>query len=181
MLKLSEIPYLAINEKLGDFKKSDDNVFSGTGRIVAPFTMVDVSNQQQFKSLGYDYHVYCSWLPLYDGCYWFFVLHAKISNALPALIYQFLEFPISQFEFYYLKTKKPLRYRQLNMFDRQLPFTADEVQRQTGIIDGVNLIDLQDTESFTDLEKRFNKFIDSNQTDNLIRLSYGEMLGVDGI
>ena len=120
-------------------------------------------------------------LKVWDMIIMFFVHHAKISIPLPALIYQFLEFPISQFEFYYLKTKKPLRYRQLNMFDRQLPFTADEVQRRTGIIDGVNLIDLQDTESFTDIEKRFNKFIDSNQTDNLIRLSYGEMLGVDGI
>lgn len=178
---MSEIPYIAINEKIENFKKSDDNIFSGTGKIIAPFTMVDVSNQQQFKSLGYDIHVFCSWLPLYDGCYWFFILHGKINNDLPSLIYQFLEITNGKFEFYYLKTKKPLRYRQLNMFDRQLPFTTDEVQRRTGIIDGVNLIDLQDTESFTDIEKRFNKFIDSNQTDNLIRLSYGEMLGVDGI
>lgn len=178
---MSEIPYLAIQDKIDNFKKTDENTFTGNGKIVAPFTMIDVSNEQQFKSLGYNTHVFCSWLPLFDSCYWFFILKEKIDIKLPALIYQFYDFPEGEFEFYYLKMKKPFRYRKLNMFDRQLPYTTDEVQRRTGVIDGVNLIDLQDTSSFTDVEKRWNKFLDSNQTDNLIRLSYGEMLGVDGL
>lgn len=177
---MSEIPYLAYQEKPDNFKIVDKR-FYGVGRIVAPFTMVDVSNENMFKGMGDNWHAFASWLPLYDGYYWFFLLHGKIAYSQPAVIPQFNPLMLGEFEFYYLNMRAPLRYRQINKHNYQLPFTTDEVQRRTGKLAGVNLIDLQDTAAFTDIEKRFNKFIDSNQTDELIRLSYGEMLGVEGM
>ena len=176
---MSEIPYLPFDSKIDDLTEQD-GVFSGTGELIAPFTMVDASNENQFSSLGPNVHAFVSWLPLYDDCYWIMILQGELKADLPALVYQFL--PLTNngpFSFYFLKMKKPFRYRQLNFFDRQYPFERAEQQRRTGVIKHVEIPDFTDSNSILDPELLQNKFIDSTLTDDLIRLGYGEQMGVD--
>lgn len=176
---MSEIPYLPFDSKIADLKQ-EEGIFTGTGELFAPFTMIDCSNDPQYKGLGTGAHAFTSWLPLYDSCYWIFIVNTHLKDELPSLIYQFLPLSINdQFSFYFLKMKKPYRYRRLNFFDRQSPFERAEQQRRTGVIEHVNVPDFTDSNSILDFEQFPNKFIDSTTTDELIRLSYGEMIGVD--
>lgn len=176
---MSEIPMLPIDEKIDDLT-IEEGLFTGTGALYAPFTMIDTSNDRQYKSLGVGAHAFTSWLPLFDDCYWIFILNAHLNNPLPSLIYQGL--PIvnnDEFSFYFLKMKKPYRYRQLNFFDKQYPFTTMSKQRRTGKIKGVEIAEETQSRSILDFDQFPNNFIDSTTTDEIIRLSYGEQIGVN--
>ena len=52
-------------------------------------------------------------------------------------------------------------------------------QARTGAIDGVRLIDLRDQNGLVAIDDQFGQYMDDVQTDDLIRLNAGEMLGVD--
>ena len=59
------------------------------------------------------------------------------------------------------------------------PFTYASRQARTGAIDGVRLIDLRDQNGLVAIDDQFGQYMDDVQTDDLIRLNAGEMLGVD--
>ena len=63
---MSEIPYIAIDEKVQDLTENN-GTFTGTGKLVAPFTCYDISNEKSVTSItSAGYRVYVSIKPLFD-------------------------------------------------------------------------------------------------------------------
>ena len=186
---MSEIPYLAIDDYVADFAATPDGVFSGTGSVVVPFTMIDISGEPHFSYLGPDEHAFVSWLPLYDDYYWIFQCKGELvvdkEETHPGQINlygqgQTLTKP-GAFNFLYSTVKKPFRVDKISMTRHAFPFNYQSRQSRTGKIDGVNLIDLRDQDAMAAIDDQYGQFMDDVQTDDLIRLNLGEMLGVDGI
>lgn len=186
---MSEIPYIAIDDHMADFAASPDGVFTGTGSLVVPFTMIDISSESHFSYLKPNEHAFVSWLPLYDDYYWIFqcagelVADKEVTHPGQINLYgqgQTLTTP-GKFEFLYSTVKKPFRVDKISMTRHAWPFTYPSRQARTGDIDGVNLIDLRDQNAMVAIDDQYGQFMDDVQTDDLIRLNLGEMLGVDGL
>lgn len=186
---MSEIPYIAIDEHVADFAASPDGVFTGTGSLVVPFTMIDISSEGHFSYLKKNEHAFVSWLPLYDDYYWIFqcrgelVVDKEITHPGQINLYgqgQTLTKP-GEFEFLYSTVKKPFRVDKISMTRHSWPFTYPSRQVRTGQLDGVNLIDLRDQNGLVAIDDQYGQYMDDVQTDDLIRLNLGEMLGVDGL
>lgn len=186
---MSEIPYIAIDEHVADFAATPDAVFSGTGSLVVPFTMIDISSEPHFSYLKQNEHAFASWLPLYDDYYWIFkcsgelVADKEVTHPGQINLYgqgQTLTKP-GPFEFLYSTVKKPFRVDKISMTRHAWPFTYTSRQARTGALDGVHLIDLRDQNGLVAIDDQYGQFMDDVQTDDLIRLNLGEMLGVDGL
>lgn len=186
---MSEIPYLAIDDYVSDLQVSADAVFTGTGSLVAPFTMLDISNEQRFSYLKPNEHAFVSWLPLYDDCYWLFQCQGELvfdkEAAHPGQINLYGQGQTltsnGPFSFLYSKVKKPFRVDKIFMTRHEYPFTYASRQARTGDIKHVNLLDLRDQDALVAIDDQFGQYMDDVQTDDLIRLNLGEMLGVDGL
>ena len=186
---MSEIPYIAIDEPVNDLKASDDGVFTGTGSLVVPFTMIDISNEQRFSYLKPNEHAFVSWLPLYDDYYWLFqcagdlVFDKEAANPGQINLYgqgQTLTKP-GKFSFFYSTVKKPFRIDKIFMTKHEWPFTYASRQARTGDINHVNILDMRDQNGLVAIDDQFGQYMDDVQTDDLIRLNMGEMLGVEGL
>lgn len=184
---MSEIPYLAIDDQVADLTATTDAVFTGTGSLVVPFTMIDISNEKRFSYLKPNEHAFVSWLPLYDDYYWLFQCQGALRYDKEAdhpgqiNLYgqgQTLTNP-GPFQFFYSMVKKPFRVDKISMTRHAWPFTYASRQARTGAIDGVRLIDLRDQNGLVAIDDQFGQYMDDVQTDDLIRLNAGEMLGVD--
>ena len=186
---MSEIPYIAIDEHISDLKITDDNHFTGTGQLVVPFTMIDISNEQHFSSLPANGHAFTSWLPLFDDRYYIFVCYADLivdkEKTNPTLINlygqgQTLTKP-GPFEFYYSSLRKPFNTSKIHMTLTDTPYTYPSRQARTGKIPGVNLIDLADQDNLISYEDTPGQYLDDITTDEIIRLNAAESNGVEGL
>lgn len=186
---MSEIPYIAIDDHVADLGTTPDGVFTGTGSLVVPFTMIDISSEKHFSYLNPYEHTFVSWLPLYDDYYWIFQcageLVADKECLYPGQINLYGQGQTlttnGPFSFLYSRVKKPFRVDKISMTIHELPFTYPSRQARTGKIDGVNLIDLRDQDGLVAIDDQYGQFMDDVQTDDLIRLNAGEILGVDGL
>ena len=62
---MSEIPYIAIDSEVSNLTEND-GTFTGTGKLVAPFTCYDISNEKSVTSIAsQDFRVYTSIKSLY--------------------------------------------------------------------------------------------------------------------
>ena len=186
---MSEIPYMAIDELVGDLRISQDDHFHGTGQLVVPFTMLDISGEQHYSWLGENGHAFASWLPLYDNYYWIFVCKGDllfdkdVEKPDKINLYgqgQTLTEP-GEFEFYYTQVAKPFRVDKITDSRTVMPFTYASRQARTGAIPGVTISDYRDQNTIMAIDDQNGHFMDDSQTDDLIRLNAGEMLGVDGL
>lgn len=184
---MSEIPYVAIDDYTPDLAVDSDNHFTGTGALVVPFTMLDISRENHFSYLGNNEHAFASWLPLYDDYYWIFVCKGhliydkELMNQGKINLYgQGQQLTTSgAFEFYYSRVKLPFRVDKIKMSLTTLPFTYQSRQARTGKIPGVNLIDYRDQSTLVALDDQNGQYMSDTQTDDLIRLNAGEIIGVD--
>lgn len=145
---MSQIPYIAIDEKIENLK-IDNNVFSGTGKVVVPFNMIEITGYPKFSDFAEDEHIFVSILPLFDGQYWLFYFKGNllIDRSQTENPYYYQNQILNNdddFIFYYSNVRKPLQISNINLFDKVLPFTYNSRQIRTGIIEGINLIDSQD-------------------------------------
>ena len=63
MRGLSQIPYIAIDEEVPNLIIDDSLGFTGTGKVVAPFNMIEITGEQRFSSFNPNQHIYVSLLP----------------------------------------------------------------------------------------------------------------------
>ena len=55
---MAQIPYIAIDEYVNNLSIDDEKHFHGTGSLVVPFTMIDISNEQHFSWLAENEHAH---------------------------------------------------------------------------------------------------------------------------
>lgn len=186
---MAEIPYIAVDDLIEDLSVSSDAVFTGTGSLVVPFTMLDISNETHFSHLAENEHAFVSWLPLYDDYYWLIQCKGELLVDKEAdhpdkinLYGQGQTLTTNgPFRFFYSRVKKPFRVDKVSMVRHEWPFTYASRQARTGDIDGVNLIDLRDQNAMVAIDDQNGQYMTDIQTDDLIRLNAGEMIGVEGL
>lgn len=153
MIIMSEIPYIAIDEKVENLT-INNNVFTGTGTVVVPFNMIEITGYPKFSDFSEDEHIFASILPLFDGQYWLFYFKGELAVDRSQLdnpyYYQndILSNAYTDFEFYYTNTRKPFQINLINLNYKTLPYTYPSRQTRTGVIDGVVI---PDTYNFSDI------------------------------
>ena len=184
---MAQIPYIAIDEYVNNLSIDDEKHFHGTGSLVVPFTMIDISNEQHFSWLAENEHAFCSWLPLYDNKYWLFVcrgiLIADKETLYPDRINLYGQnMPLTtsnDFEFYYSITKRPFNFNNVSITKTAYPYTYNSRQARTGVIKNVNLVDFRDQTGLIAIDDQNGYYMDDSQTDDLIRLNMCEQAGTN--
>lgn len=143
---MSDIPYIAIDAK--QEINVNDNVFSGTGQVVVPFNMVEITGYAKFSDFKLDEHIFVSVLPCFDGQYWCFYFKGTLAvdRSQTEVPYYYQNDKLNDgtdYTFYYTTTRKPLQISSINLNNKVLPYTYASRQIRTGIIDGVNILDSQ--------------------------------------
>ena len=176
---MSEIPYIAIDEKVQDLTEND-GTFTGTGKLVAPFTCYDISNEKSVTSIASTgFRVYVSIKPLYDDQYWLFVFKSDNYNDSENNMYaQDFVLGSGNFEFYYVNTRKPLNLSNINWFYHAYPFNYPLRQARTGVIDNVNIPDFIQENDYISIN---NMFYDTVITKELTQalINVGEYNSID--
>ena len=153
---MSEIPYIAIDSKVQNLNEND-GTFAGTGKLVAPFTCYDISNEKSVTSIvSQGYRVYVSIKPLFDDQYWIFVF--KSENYIDSennMYAQDFVIGSGSFEFYYVNTRKPLNLSNINWFYHAYSFTYPLRQARTGVIDKVNIPDFVQENDYIGINNMF--------------------------
>lgn len=150
---MSEIPYIAIDEKVENLTINND-VFTGTGTVVVPFNMIEITGYPKFSDFSSNEHIFASILPLFDGQYWLFYFKGDLAVDRSQLdnpyYYQndILSIENTDFEFYYTNTRKPFQINLINLNYKTLPYTYPSRQARTGVINGVVI---PDTFNFSDI------------------------------
>lgn len=138
---MSEISYIAIDNPCEIHE--NEKVFNGTGQIVAPFTMYEITNETKFSDFASDEHVFVSLLPLENQQYGIFYL--KTPNLLDTPTYYFqnqiMTDENSNFVFKYSLAPKPLNITNINLSFLTYPKTYETRQARTGVIENVKLAD----------------------------------------
>ena len=176
---MSEIPYIAIDNEISNLSEND-GIFTGTGKLVAPFTCYDISNEKSVISIvSAGYRVYVSIKPLYDEQYWLFVFKSDNYNDSENNMYA-QDFVIGEgnFEFYYVNTRKPLNLSNINWFYHTYPFTYPLRQTRTGVINNVNIPDFIQENDYISIN---NMFYDTIITKDLAKalINVGEYNSID--
>ena len=176
---MSEIPYIAIDNEISNLSEND-GTFKGTGKLVAPFTCYDISNEKSVTSIASQgFRVYVSIKPLYDEQYWLFVFKSDNYNDSENNMYA-QDFVIGggNFEFYYVNTRKPLNLSNINWFYHVYPFTYPLRQARTGVIDKVNIPDFIQENDYISIN---NMFYDTVITKELAKalINVGEYNAID--
>lgn len=153
---MSEIPYIAIDNEVSNLLEND-GTFTGTGKLVAPFTCYDISNEKSVTSIvSQGYRVYVSIKPLFDDQYWIFVF--KSENYIDSennMYAQDFVIGSGSFEFYYVNTRKPLNLSNINWFYHAYPFNYPLRQTRTGVIDKVNIPDFIQENDYISINNMF--------------------------
>lgn len=154
---MSQLPYIAIDSKINNLT-IENKVFSGTGQVVAPFNMYEVTNDIKFYDFQQNEHIFVSLLPLYNDNFYLFYLKSNLVSSHNNIYLQdmFLTDEISDFTFYYSITSKPLNIASINLNFKVMPLTYPSRQIRTGKIDKVKIstyneyMGVMDIDSFSD-------------------------------
>jgi len=177
---MSEIPYIAIDSKV-QYLNENDGTFTGTGKLVAPFTCYDISNEKSVTSIvSQGYRVYVSIKPLFDDQYWIFVF--KTENYIDSennMYAQDFVIGSGNFEFYYVNTRKPINLSNINWFYHAYPFTYTLRQTRTGVVDNVNIPDFIQENDYISINNMFyDTMITKNLTHALINVDEYNSIGL---
>ena len=160
---MSQIPYIAIDSNI-QLTINDEPTYSGTGQVVTPFNMIEITGYPKFSDFSENEHIYVSLLPLFDGQYWLFYFKGNLlidkSQTDDPYYWQndLLSTPSDEFTFYYATTRKPLRINTINLWNKVPPYTYASRQVRTGQIDGVTI---PDTFNNSDLQINFDNLCNS--------------------
>lgn len=160
---MSQVPYIAIDSNI-QLTINDEPTYSGTGQVVTPFNMIEITGYPKFSDFSENEHIYVSLLPLFDGQYWLFYFKGNLlidkSQTDDPYYWQndLLSTPSDEFTFYYATTRKPLRINTINLWNKVPPYTYASRQVRTGQIDGVTI---PDTFNNSDLQINFDNLCDS--------------------
>ena len=160
---MSQIPYIAIDNNI-QLTINDEPTYSGTGQVVTPFNMIEITGYPKFSDFAKNEHLFVSLLPLFDGQYWLFYFKGDLlidrSQTDNPYYWQndLLSTPSDKFEFYYVTTRKPLRINTINLWNKVPPYTYASRQVRTGEIDGVTI---PDTFNNSNLQINFDNLCDS--------------------
>ena len=160
---MSQIPYIAIDNNI-QLTINDGPTYSGTGQVVTPFNMIEITGYPKFSDFAKNEHLFVSLLPLFDGQYWLFYFKGDLlidrSQTDNPYYWQnnLLSTPSDEFTFYYVTTRKPLRINTINLWNKVPPYTYASRQVRTGEIDGVTI---PDTFNNSNLQINFDNLCDS--------------------
>ena len=160
---MSQIPYIAIDNGI-QLTINDGPTYSGTGQVVTPFNMIEITGYPKFSDFAKNEHLFVSLLPLFDGQYWLFYFKGDLlidrSQTDNPYYWQndLLSTPNDEFTFYYVTTRKPLRINTINLWNKVPPYTYASRQVRTGEIDGVTI---PDTFNNSNLQINFDNLCDS--------------------
>ena len=160
---MSQIPYIAIDSNI-QLTINDEPTYSGTGQVVTPFNMIEITGYPKFSDFAKNEHIFVSLLPLFDGQYWLFYFKGDLlidrSQTDNPYYWQndLLSTPSDEFTFYYVTTRKPLRINTINLWNKVPPYTYASRQVRTGQIEGVTI---PDTFNNSNLQINFDNLCDS--------------------
>lgn len=160
---MSQIPYIAIDSNI-QLTVNDGPTYSGTGQVVTPFNMIEITGYPKFSDFAKNEHLFASLLPLFDGQYWLFYFKGNLlidrSQTDNPYYWQndLLSTPSDEFTFYYVTARKPLRINTINLWNKIPPYTYASRQVRTGEIDGVTI---PDTFNNSNLQINFDNLCDS--------------------
>ena len=160
---MSQIPYIAIDSDI-QLTVNDGPTYSGTGQVVTPFNMIEITGYPKFSDFSENEHLFVSLLPLFDGQYWLFYFKGNLlidkSQTDDPYYWQndLLSTPSDEFTFYYATTRKPLRINTINLWNKVPPYTYASRQVRTGQIDGVTI---PDSFNNSNLQINFDNLCDS--------------------
>lgn len=160
---MSQIPYIAIDTNI-QLTVNDGSTYSGTGQVVTPFNMIEITGYPKFSDFAENEHLFVSILPLFDGQYWLFYFKGNLltdrSQTDNPYYWQndLLSTPSDEFTFYYVTTRKPLRINTINLWNKVPPYTYASRQVRTGEIEGVTI---PDSFNNSDLQINFDNLCDS--------------------
>ena len=160
---MSQIPYIAIDSDI-KLTVNDGPTYSGTGQVVTPFNMIEITGYPKFSDFAKNEHLFVSLLPLFDGQYWLFYFKGDLlidrSQTDNPYYWQndLLSTPSDEFTFYYVTTRKPLRINTINLWNKVPPYTYASRQVRTGQIEGVTI---PDTFNNSNLQINFDNLCDS--------------------
>lgn len=160
---MSQIPYIAIDSDI-QLTINDGPTYSGTGQVVTPFNMIEITGYPKFSDFAKNEHLFVSLLPLFDGQYWLFYFKGSLlidrSQTDNPYYWQndLLSTPNDKFEFYYATTRKPLRINTINLWNKVPPYTYASRQVRTGEIAGVTI---PDSFNNSNLQINFDNLCDS--------------------
>ena len=166
---MSQIPYIAIDSNI-QLTISNDPTYSGTGQVVTPFNMIEITGYPKFSDFAENEHIFVSLLPLFDSQYWLFYFKGNLlidrSQTDNPYYWQndLLSTPNDKFEFYYVTTRKPLRINTINLWNKVPPYTYASRQVRTGEIDGVTI---PDSFNNSNLQINFDNLSDDLSTEDL--------------
>ena len=166
---MSQIPYIAIDSNI-QLTINDGPTYSGTGQVVTPFNMIEITGYPKFSDFAKNEHLFVSLLPLFDGQYWLFYFKGNLlidrSQTDNPYYWQndVLSTPNDEFEFYYVTTRKPLRINAINLWNKVPPYTYASRQVRTGEIDGVTI---PDSFNNSNLQINFDNLSDDLSTEDL--------------
>lgn len=153
---MSQVPYIAIdtNIKLNE----TEYVYSGTGTVVVPFDMIEITGYAKFSGFSENEHIFISLLPLFDGQYWFFYFkgNLKVDRSQLDIPYYYQNDVLNNsddFTFFYGTTRKPLQINNINIFNRCYPYTYATRQTRTGVIPNVPILEtVENSDIFVGLD-----------------------------
>lgn len=160
---MSQIPYIAIDSNL-QLTINDGPTYSGSGQVVTPFNMIEITGYPKFSDFAENEHLFVSLLPLFDGQYWLFYFKGNLltdrSQTDNPYYWQndLLSIPNDEFTFYYVTTRKPLRINTINLWNKVPPYTYASRQVRTGEINGVTI---PDSFNNSNLQINFDNLCDS--------------------
>lgn len=136
---MSEIAIFPIDDEQTSFEVSSNKTIVGTGNIIAPFTMFNITDTpflSDKKSQGWQ--IFASNQPLTTGVYW--VMFIKTRGKLKNKYFQCGKMiDNNEFEIYFRTCRKPLLLQNLTR-SYALPYQTPMQRLRVGKIDGVKLI-----------------------------------------
>lgn len=160
---MSQVPYIAIDSNI-QLTINDGPTYAGTGQVVTPFNMIEITGYPKFSDFAKNEHLFVSILPLFDGQYWLFYFKGNLlidrSQTDNPYYWQndLLSTPNDEFTFYYVTARKPLRINTINLWNKVPPYTYASRQVRTGQIDGVTI---PDSFNNSNLQINFDNLCDS--------------------
>lgn len=149
---MSQIPFIPIDTKQDIVYDHINQIWRGSGTLVAPFNMIEISNEQSVVNyLKPNQHLFISEDPMFDACYWMLWLtlddDSKLVDKITNEIFSFyqsedLTTGSVGYNFYFTKMRRPLKVQNIlqpQNSERVLIYTYKSRQLRTGIIEMVYL------------------------------------------
>lgn len=126
---MSEVALLPFSSKENTIFELFEGIFTGTGEVIAPFEMINISDQSFFSDkVSQGFQIFVSNKPLNRGLYW--IMFIKTPSILNLRYFQSdIMFSESEFEIYFRTCNKPLILQNIQT-ENKIPYeTMTQVLR----------------------------------------------------